>query len=190
MKDYEEMAKSVLSRRDAYVSERKKHMKKLLCIGSCFCLILLVGIGIWHTQNSTPMPGDTLTGTITGSNSGEDDRDMGMTSEELTSAMLDAGYTQAEVEEYQSIGYQMTWAKWWKFVHSIEENGGDFTLDTLKTFSQKELLINTGDQLGGAYVGDNNGDDFASDEQKMSSQNDGTTGYVSETPPTTADSKG
>lgn len=55
MKDYEEMAKSVLSRRDAYVAERKKHMKKLVSIGSCFCLILLVGVGIWHTQNSTLM---------------------------------------------------------------------------------------------------------------------------------------
>ena len=53
MKNYEEMAKSVLSRRDAYVAERKKHMKKLVSIGSCFCLILLVGVGIWHTQNST-----------------------------------------------------------------------------------------------------------------------------------------
>lgn len=55
MKDYEEMAKSVLRRRDAYVAERKKHMKKLVSIGSCFCLILLVGVGIWHTQNSTLM---------------------------------------------------------------------------------------------------------------------------------------
>ena len=55
MKDYEEMAKSVLNRRDVYVAERKKHMKKLVSIGSCFCLILLMGVGIWHTQNSTPM---------------------------------------------------------------------------------------------------------------------------------------
>ena len=55
MKDYEEMAKSVLNRRDIYVAERKKHMKKIVSIGSCFCLILLVGVGIWHTQNSTLM---------------------------------------------------------------------------------------------------------------------------------------
>ena len=54
MKDYEEMAKSVLSRRDAYVAERKKRMKKILTIGSCFCLMLLVCVGVWHTQNSTP----------------------------------------------------------------------------------------------------------------------------------------
>lgn len=154
MKDYEEMAKSVLSRRDAYVAERKKRMKKIVTIGSCFCLMLLVCVGVWHTQNSTPIPGDTLTGTITGNISGEGDQDMGITSEELTSTMLDAGYTQAEVEEYQSIGYKMTWGKWWKFFHSIEDNGGDFTLDALKTFSQEELLINTGNLPGGAYVGD------------------------------------
>ena len=52
MKDYEEMAKSVLSRRDNYVMERKKRMRKVVSIGSCFCLMLLVGVGIWHTQNS------------------------------------------------------------------------------------------------------------------------------------------
>lgn len=53
MKDYREMAKSVLSRRDAYVVERKKRMKKIVSIGSCFCLMLLLGIGIWHIQNIT-----------------------------------------------------------------------------------------------------------------------------------------
>ena len=47
------MAKSVLSRRDAYVAERKKRMKKIVSIGSCFCLMLLLGIGIWHIQNIT-----------------------------------------------------------------------------------------------------------------------------------------
>ena len=190
MKDYEEMAKNVLSRRDAYVAERKKRMKKIVTIGSCFCLMLLVCVGVWHTQNSTPMPGDTLTGTITGNISGEGDQDMGMTSEELTSAMLDAGYTQAEVEEYQAIGYQMTWAKWWKFFQSIEDNGGDFTLDALKTFSQEELLINTGALPGGAYVGGNNGGDSISDEQKISSQKDVVNGQVSDHPGSVADSEG
>ena len=136
MKDYEEMAKSVLNRRDAYVAERKKSMKKIIAIGSCFCLMLLLGIGIWHTQNSTSILGSTII-----SNSSEKgDQDMGMTSEELTSAMLEVGYTQAEVDEYQSIGYQMTWAQWWKFFHGIKDSGGDFTLDALKTFSQNEGL--------------------------------------------------
>ena len=51
MKDYEEMAKSVLSRRDNYVMERKKRMRKVVSIGSCFCLMLLVGVGIYQSNN-------------------------------------------------------------------------------------------------------------------------------------------
>ena len=60
--------------------------------------------------------------------------------EENIVAMLDVGYTQDEVNGYQAIGYQMTWAKWWKFVHQQENSEGDdpFNLDDLKLFSQKE----------------------------------------------------
>ena len=65
MKDYEEMAKSVLSRRDAYVVERKKRMKKIVTIGSCFCLMLLVCVGVWHTPNSNLVPEDVGTGNLT-----------------------------------------------------------------------------------------------------------------------------
>ena len=113
---------------------------------------------------------DDLTGvvpenatTATGGSEGGD-QDMGMTPEDLTAAMLDAGYTQEEIDEYQSIGYQMTWANWWKFVHQQENSEGDdpFNLDSLKVFSQKELYVstgalpapNTGDLPGGAYIGD------------------------------------
>ena len=101
--------------------------------------------------------------TATGGSEGGD-QDMGMTPEDLTAAMLDAGYTQEEIDAYQSIGYQMTWANWWKFVHQQENCEGDdpFNLDDLKLFSQKELYVNTGalpapntgDLPGGAYVGD------------------------------------
>ena len=101
--------------------------------------------------------------TATGGSEGRD-QDMGMTPEDLTAAMLDAGYTQEEIDEYQSIGYQMTWANWWKFVHQQENSEGDdpFNLDSLKVFSQKELYVhtgalpapNTGDLPGGAYIGD------------------------------------
>ena len=115
---------------------------------------------------------DDLTGfvpenatTATGGSEGAvRDQDTGMTPEDLTAAMLDAGYTQEEIDEYQSIGYQMTWANWWKFVHQQENSEGDdpFNLDNLKTFSQKELYVrtgalpapNTGDLPGGAYIGD------------------------------------
>ena len=113
---------------------------------------------------------DDLTGfvpenatTATGGSEGGD-QDMGMTPEDLTAAMLDVGYTQEEIDEYQSIGYQMTWASWWKFVHQQENSEGDdpFNLDDLKVFSQKELYVstgalpapNTGDLPGGAYIGD------------------------------------
>ena len=113
---------------------------------------------------------DDLTGfvsenatTATGGSEGSD-QDTGMTPEDLTAAMLDVGYTQDEVDEYQSIGYQMTWANWWKFVHQQENSEGDdpFNLDSLKVFSQKELYVhtgalpapNTGDLPGGAYIGD------------------------------------
>ena len=115
---------------------------------------------------------DDLTGfvpenatTATGGSEGAvRDQDTGMTPEDLTAAMLDVGYTQEEIDEYQSIGYQMTWANWWKFVHQQENSEGDdpFNLDSLKVFSQKELYVhtgalpapNTGDLPGGAYIGD------------------------------------
>lgn len=99
-----------------------------------------------------------------GGEDGAGDQDMDMTPEDLEQAMLDVGYTQGEVDEYQSIGYQMTWAKWWKFVDGQRNSEGDapFNLDSLKSFSQKELYVNagilpapnTGDLPGGAYVGD------------------------------------
>ena len=54
MKDYEEMARSVLTRRDTYFAERKKRMKKIVSISSCFCLILLLGVGIWHSNSLVP----------------------------------------------------------------------------------------------------------------------------------------
>ncbi|RKI71055.1 hypothetical protein D7V91_01765 [bacterium 1xD42-67] len=87
------------------------------------------------------------TTTATSGEGGEGgDRDMGMTPEDLTSAMLDVGYTQGEVDEYQSIGYQMTWAKWWKFVGEQRNSEGEdpFDLEDLKLFSQKELYVSTG----------------------------------------------
>ena len=114
--------------------------------------------------------------TATGGSEGSD-QDMGMTPEDLTAAMLDAGYTQEEIDEYQSIGYQMTWASWWKFVHQQENSEGaaPFNLEDLKLFSQKELYVNTGalpapntgDLPGGAYVGDVPVQMGAEDYQKL-----------------------
>ena len=135
---------------------------------------------------------DDLTGfvpenatTATGGSEGAvRDQDTGMTPEDLTAAMLDAGYTQEEIDEYQSIGYQMTWANWWKFVHQQENSEGDdpFNLDDLKLFSQKELYVNTGalpapntgDLPGGAYVGDVPVQVGAEDYQKLMERFNGT----------------
>ena len=116
--------------------------------------VMVDGVTEFIPQNAT---------TATGGSEGSD-QDMGMTPEDLTTAMLDVGYTQEEIDKYQSIGYQMTWANWWKFVHQQENSEGDdpFNLDDLKLFSQKELYVNTGalpapntgDLPGGAYIGD------------------------------------
>ena len=114
--------------------------------------------------------------TATGGSEGGD-QDMGMTPEDLEQAMLDVGYTQEEIDEYQSIGYQVTWASWWKFVHQQENSEGadPFNLEDLKLFSQKELYVNTGalpapntgDLPGGAYVGDVPAQVGAEDYQKL-----------------------
>lgn len=118
---------------------------------------------------------DALTG---GEGIGGDagDQDMDMAPEDLASAMLEVGYTQEEIDEYQSTGYQMTWAKWWKFVHEQENSEGDepFTLEGLKIFSQKELYVNTGALPGGAYVGDIPVQEGAEDYQLLMAHFNGT----------------
>lgn len=48
MKNYEEMAESVLERRDRYVADRKKKMRKAASAVSCFCFITVLGTGIWY----------------------------------------------------------------------------------------------------------------------------------------------
>ena len=129
--------------------------------------VMVDGVTEFIPQNAT---------TATGGSEGSD-QDMGMAPEDLAAAMLDAGYTQEEIDAYQSIGYQMTWANWWKFVHQQENSEGDdpFNLDDLKLFSQKELYVNTGalpapntgDLPGGAYVGDVPVQVGAEDYQKL-----------------------
>ena len=133
------------------------------------------GVTGYVQENAT-----TATG---GSEGAVRDQDTGMTPEDLTAAMLDVGYTQEEIDEYQSIGYQVTWASWWKFVHQQENSEGadPFNLEDLKLFSQKELYVNTGalpapntgDLPGGAYVGDVPAQVGAEDYQKLMDRFDG-----------------
>lgn len=46
MKDYNEMAESVLKRRDRYVAKRSRQMKKMASALSCFCIVALLGAGV------------------------------------------------------------------------------------------------------------------------------------------------
>lgn len=52
MKNYEEMAESVLERRDRYVADRKRKMRKAASAAagavSGFCLIAVLGTGVWY----------------------------------------------------------------------------------------------------------------------------------------------
>lgn len=156
---------------------RAADSRRWAALAACACLMLTI-CGAVALQSDAPSPrqhsytavdgvfqpiveqknpidgGGAESTTQTGSGEGGD-QDAGMTPEELEQAMLDAGYTQEEIKEYQSIGYQMTWAKWWKFVHQQENSEGDapFNLDTLKIFSQKELNTPGGELPGGATVG-------------------------------------
>lgn len=89
---------------------------------------------------------------------GSGDEDQGMTDGELTDNMLEAGFTQEDVDAYLASRWQMTWAKWWKFYHLAEESG-DWTLEALLAFSREEgLAVNTeeapAELPGGAPVSD------------------------------------
>ena len=88
---------------------------------------------------------------------GRGDQDMDMATSELTEAMLEAGLSQEDAEAYLAAGWQMTWAKWWKF-HRQSEESGERTLEALLEFSREEgLAVNTGEAPelpGGAYVSD------------------------------------
>lgn len=131
--------------------------------------VMVEGLTGGVRENAT----ETMTG---GGDSEGGDRDMGMTPQDLEQAMLDVGYTPEEIDEYRSIGYQMTWAKWWKFVGEQRNSEGDdpFNLDNLKTFSQKELYVNTGALPGGAYIGDIPVQEGAEDYQKLMDHFNGT----------------
>lgn len=62
MKDFNEMAQSVLERRDRYVAERDRKRKRLAAELTCLCLVGLVGVGAW--QANTPKIPDSATGGV------------------------------------------------------------------------------------------------------------------------------
>lgn len=53
MKNYNEMAESVLSRRDEYVAERKRRTKKMTNIISCLCICALLCVGVFNGNQIT-----------------------------------------------------------------------------------------------------------------------------------------
>ena len=111
--------------------------------------VLADGVGV-QTENTA----DTGAVTANESVNYSRDQDQDMTPGELTDNMLEAGFTREDADAYLSGGWQMTWAKWWKFYHQSEESG-DRTLEALLDFSREEdLAVNTGDLPGGAYVVD------------------------------------
>ena len=64
MKNYDELTNDLLERRDRYVADQKKKRKSLMSVATslcCFCLVALLGFGMWQGGmfNTTP-PDQTL----------------------------------------------------------------------------------------------------------------------------------
>lgn len=77
---------------------------------------------------------------------GGGDQDQIMAPEEVVEAMEAAGFSTEDIDQYQALGYEMTWAKWWKFVDEQKNSEGaePFNLASLEEFSRQELSVNTG----------------------------------------------
>ena len=64
MKNYDELTNDLLERRDRYVADQKKKKKRVMGVATslcCFCLVALLGFGMWQGGmfNTTP-PDQTL----------------------------------------------------------------------------------------------------------------------------------
>jgi len=98
-------------------------------------------------DSATCWPEDTVT-TYHRDNAtdGAGDEDQDMTPGEVADNMLEAGFSQEDVDAYLASGWQLTWANWWKFFHLAEESG-DCSLDALLEFSASAgLAVNTGEE--------------------------------------------
>lgn len=59
MKNYDEVTHDLLERRDRYVAEQKKKRKRMMGVVSsicCFCLVALIGVGVWRSGMLTTPP--------------------------------------------------------------------------------------------------------------------------------------
>ena len=57
MKNYDELTKDLLKRRDSYVAEQKRKRKTAMRVATSFCsicLVALIGFGVWNTTEIQP----------------------------------------------------------------------------------------------------------------------------------------
>lgn len=59
MKDYNEMARSVLARRDRYAAQQKKKRRRWAAAAGCLCLAAMLGIGSWRMSAAASQDGGT-----------------------------------------------------------------------------------------------------------------------------------
>lgn len=67
MKNYDELTNDLLERRDRYVADQKKKRKKVMGIATslcCFCLVALLGFGMWQGGMFDAKPPVTLEDSI------------------------------------------------------------------------------------------------------------------------------
>lgn len=78
MKNYDEVTNDLLERRDSYVTEQKNKRKRMISVVTpicCFCIITIMGFGIWRSGMLTTSP-ITLNNnsTISGNRDEEDNK--------------------------------------------------------------------------------------------------------------------
>lgn len=67
MKNYDELTNDLLKRRDRYVAEQKKKRKRVMSVATslcCFCLVALLGFGMWQGGMFDAKPPITLDDSI------------------------------------------------------------------------------------------------------------------------------
>lgn len=95
MKSYEEVADAVFERREAYISEKAKKMKmvkRTVSAVSCFCLAVLLGVGVWQSgmlDTSSPAPAEGGSAVTAGETAGTMNSSVNYSSLLLSGGQLD-----------------------------------------------------------------------------------------------------
>ena len=152
-------AQAALQVRLEETSHKKKEvpMKKYLAAVACVALLLCAYPAYNALKPQSPKLHSYIT--VEGSDPavmktyrqesvdvGGGDQDQIMAPEEVVETMEAAGFSTKDIDQYQALGYEMTWAKWWKFVDEQKnsEEAESFNLASLEEFSRQELSVNTG----------------------------------------------